>query len=120
MKYLKFSFFILIIFFLASCSLPVRVTSYTDTQYNPTNTIDVIRTNSVSRDYIELAELRTRVGALNRDKAIINIKEKAKEIGADAIIILGEETQGAIITTNNYGATAGSVQDMVAIAIKYK
>ena len=119
MKYLKFLFFILTIFFLTSCSLPipVRVASYTDTQYNPTNTIDVIRTNSVSRDYIELAELRTRVGILSRDQAIINIKEKAKEIGADAIIILGKETQGAIITTNTL---AVPIQDMVAIAIKYK
>ena len=108
----------IIMFF--GCALPIRVMSYSDNKYPATQNVDVFRTKPVDKKYIEIAELRTRVGALNRDKAIVNLRKKAMEIGADAIILLGEENQGmALLNTTSSMPIATNLTDMVVIAIVY-
>ena len=50
----------------------------------------------------------------------MKLKEKAKEIGADAIIILGEESEGSVIVPIGNLYTSVDKRFIKAIAIKYK
>jgi hypothetical protein len=117
----KILLIILPLLLIVGCALPIRVTPYTTMQYEATQNVEVMRTKPPDREYIEIAELRTRVGAANRHLALPNMVEKAKQIGADAIILLGEQEQGKVLTGMGTAVpVAASIMDMVGIAIKYK
>ena len=111
---------LLTLLLIVGCALPIRVTPYTTIQYEATQNVEVMRTKPPDREYIEIAELRTRVGAANRHLALPNMVEKAKQIGADAIILLGEQEQGKALIGGTTAPVAASLMDMIGIAIKYK
>jgi hypothetical protein len=96
---------------LAACA---HVTMYNQAfpPRSPDAVVDVFRTQKPSREYIEIASIRS--SKLNR---IIN---KARELGADGLIIVeGSHTTGAFVPV---GDTYIYSQDrsIEAIAIKYK
>jgi hypothetical protein len=97
-----------------------RFTRYTNADYPPTTEIEVLRTKPADRLYIELGEISLRLTKSNESDAILMLKEKAKEIGANAILILGEQTRGAVAFPAGYMAVAVPIRDLVAVAIRYK
>jgi len=114
----------LIIFFIAlsyyGCSPSVNFMRYSDDAYPPTNSIEVLRNKPAEKEYVELGELSLRIKKSNQEEAVIQLKEKAKEIGADAIIILGEESEGSVIVPIGNLYASVDRKSIKAIAIKYK
>lgn len=64
------------------------------------------------RPYREIAEIRVRVVPRTRAEAPMKLADKAKEIGADAIILVGDEQIGTFMVS-------GPIGDAKAIAIKF-
>lgn len=121
MKIINTALFFISILFLFGCSPSVNVMKYTEEVYQPTSSVEVLRSKPVEKEYLELGELSLRIkkGLIfnNQEEAVFKLKDKAKEIGADAIIILGEETEGATIIDDD---TVVAKRYLKAIAIKYK
>ena len=96
MQKVKYLIICIIIIFQFGCGPSVTFIKYTENNFNPTTSVDVIRIKPIDRKFTELGELLVRITKdiilNNEEEAVLQLKEKAKEIGADAIIILGEET----------------------------
>ena len=113
---------IFLILLLSACH-SVSFISYQDESYPASSSVEVFRSKPVDKEYIELGELSLRVkkGLFgNQEEVVLKLKEKAKEIGADAIIILGEETEGNVIVPIGDLYTSVDKRYIKAIAIKYK
>lgn len=105
---------------LIGCAGPdVKVMLYTGDSYPPTTDVQVFRTAPVDRKYSEIGELSLRVKKSNRETAVFQLRERAKAIGADAIILMGERSAGAIAMPMGQGAVAVPLREIYAIAIKY-
>lgn len=105
---------------LVACAPATRFARYTEAKYPPTTEVEVLRTKPADRAYVELGEIRLRLKNSNEDDAILILKEKAREVGADAIVILGEQSRGAAIVPVGNMAMAVPLRDLVAVAIRYK
>jgi len=82
-------------------------------------TIDVYMTNKPTQEYVEFAQIRC--GDTNDKWCLAQISKKAREIGADAIIIIGKAgSSGVGIPIGNITYVASEEYGMTAIAIKYK
>lgn len=90
--------------------------TYIDTKYPPTKNVEVLRIKPVDRDFIELGELKLNLNKSNTDTAILVLKNKAKSIGADAIIVQEPMAEGYIST----GSFLIPVRSVNAIALRYK
>jgi uncharacterized protein YigA (DUF484 family) len=97
-----------------------RFTRYTETTYPSTREVEVLRTKPVDRPHVELGEIRLRIGKSNENDAILLLKEKAREVGADAIVILGEESRGTVMLPAGGMVFAVPLRDLVSVAIRYK
>lgn len=104
-------------FILAGCAHPPRVTMLTTDTFNPTETVEIFHAPPENRPYREIAEIRVRVVPRTRPQAPLKLAEKAKEIGADAIILLGDEQVGTYMVSGHIGVAIG---DAKAVAIKFK
>lgn len=112
-----------VIFTIYGCSPSVNFMKYIEDNYPATNSVEVLRNKPVEKEYVELGELSLRVKKglfSNQEEAVLKLKEKAKEIGADAIIILGEDTEGNVIVPIGNLYTTVDKRYLKAIAIKYK
>jgi hypothetical protein len=118
MKHLLILSTALLIF--SACAPSARFGRYTETTYQPTAEVEVFRSKPPGRPYTELGEIRLRIKKSNEDDAIFVLKEKAREIGADAVIILGEEYRGSAIVPVGNMAIAVPKKDLVGIAIRYQ
>lgn len=98
-----------------SCS-SVEFLRYTDQTFEPTKEVKVFQTNLPEKDYIELGLLSAETGK----NAIIDLQNKAKEIGANAIIILGERNKGTVAMPIGNMAYGVPVNKLEAVAIRYK
>lgn len=81
--------------------------------------IDVYMTNKPTQEYVEFAQITC--GDTNDKWSLEQITKKAREIGADGIIIIGRaRTSGVGIPmgTSTYVMSEG--YGMTAVAIKYK
>jgi len=67
-----------------------------------------------------LGELSLRLKRSNEENAIVYLKEEARKIGADAIVILGEHSKGAIAVPIGNLYAIVQKRYLTAIAIKYK
>jgi len=108
--------------FLVSCAPKpkINVMRYTTDSFRPTNHIDVLHTKPVEKDYMEIAEISIRLNKKTREYGVAYLKEKAKQLGADAIILLGERSRGAVAVPVGSMLLAVPLKDICAIAIKYK
>ncbi len=88
--------------------------------YPPTNKIKILRTAPVERKYEEIAEISLRIKKSTRETAVITLSEKAKELGADALILMGERSVGAVAIPIGRMALALPLREIYGIAIKYK
>jgi hypothetical protein len=83
-------------------------------------TIDVYRTNTLTQEYVEFAQIVC--GDTNDNCSLQQILKKAREIGADAVIITGKVGSYGIGIPmgNSLTYVANESYGMTAIAIKYK
>ena len=79
--------------------------------FPPTTEVEVFRTQRPTRPYVELAELQSR----KRNGATEDLVKTAKQIGADAIIMLDSKTVGHVAVSTVFVP----VKRSVAIAIRY-
>lgn len=80
--------------------------------------IEVYRTKAPSKEYTEFAEIYCN--DTNEEWALNQILIKAREIGADAIIIIGPaEVYGVGVPIGNMVYTSSSEYGLRSIAIKY-
>ena len=109
---------------LLGCTRSVSYMRYMDNKYEPTSSIEVLRRKPITKNFIELGELKLRISRRDEDDAIIKLKAKARLIGAHALIVLGESSNGSVAVPLNTGQ--GTMYAMVnkryitAIAIRYK
>ena len=111
----------LVLFVLAGCASP-QVTVY-NSGYAPraeNAEIEIFQTQKPDRPYIELGQIS--IGDTNNEYNMKQILKKAREMGADAIIILGSAGQaGVVVPIGNIMAYGGSESyGISAFAIKYK
>ncbi len=80
--------------------------------YPPTTAVDVYRDKPPDRPYVEIAQLTTDDGG----NALGRLVEKAKEVGADAVIILPRVYAG----TNYAFDWVSAYYEVEVVAIKYR
>lgn len=81
--------------------------------------IDVYITTTPNSEYIELAQISCN--DTDDDWSLEQIKIKAREIGADGIIIIGKASSGGIgVPIGNTYVYSSESYGMRAVAIKYK
>jgi len=82
-------------------------------------TIDVYMTNKPSQEYVEFAKIT--VADTNDKWCLKQILKKAREIGADAVIITGKAgSSGVGVPIGDLTYVVSEEYGMTAIAIKYK
>jgi len=110
---------------LSACGLPtVQEMRYTSDTFEPTATVEVLQTWPRDRKYLEIAELEVSASA----KANNALVDKAKEMGADAIVIGPTHQHGQVhvpiggtISDGPAGSFRGVPLNSVrAVAIKYQ
>jgi hypothetical protein len=98
-----------------------KVTLFGDS-YPPKNEdakIDVYMTNKPTQEYVEFAQITCR--DTNDKWSLEQITKKAREIGADGIIIIGKAgASGVGIPMGNLAYVVSEEYGMNAVAIKYK
>ncbi len=113
------------LFALTACGLPsVKETRYTMDAFEPTANVEFLQTWPRDRKYIEIAELEVGAG----DQANKALLDKAKEIGADAIVVGPVHRHGPVHVPINgelldgpAGSYRGITLDSVrAVAIKFE
>lgn len=120
---MKETFYILILaigLFLIGCATKVEVMRYTMETFPPSHHVEVLRSKAINKDYIEIGEVSVRLKKSTKENAVALLAEKAKELGADAIIIIGERSRGAVAMPVGTMAVAVPLRELYAIAIKYK
>ncbi|MBQ9207534.1 MAG: hypothetical protein IJ158_12605 [Treponema sp.] len=98
-----------------------KVTMLTEETYSAKTEdaqIDVYYTNRPNKNYIELAQITCE--DTEDDWCLKQIKIKAREIGADGIIILGKAASAGVgVPVGNMYFVSDEAYGMKAIAIKY-
>jgi hypothetical protein len=107
----------LLVLCLIACVPTVRVVRYTNEVYSPTTNVEVLRIKPPDRQYIELGELEIKS---TRDDAVQYLVQRAKEIGADAIILMPEKSIGAVAAPIGQMIYAAPIRRRWAVAIKYR
>lgn len=97
-----------------------KVMRYTIETFAPTDRVEVLHTKPVSRDYIEIGEVSIRLKKSTEETAVALLCERAKELGADAFIIIGERSKGAVAMPVGSMAVAVPIRELYGVAIKYK
>lgn len=81
----------LILFISCATSSPVLYKPLSNASYPKTAKVDVYKAKKPSRDYTEIGSLEIKMEAHKEDAMYAAVVAKAKEIGADAIILLKDE-----------------------------
>ncbi len=105
---------------LCGCGTTAKVMRYSTETYTPTQNVEVLRTKPVNREYVELGEVSVRLKKSTEENAVALLVEKAKEMGADAIIIIGERSRGAVAMPVGSMIAVSHLREIYAVAIKYK
>jgi len=106
--------------FLIGCATKAEVMRYTTEIFPPTHHVEVFRSKVINRDYIEIGEVSVRLKKSTKKNAVVLLVDKAKELGAEAIILMGERSKGAVVMPVGNMALAIPIKELCAIAIKYK
>lgn len=112
-----YHFLLIIALIFSGCTTPVKVKKYVTAAYPPTQHVEVLHTKAPNRDYVELGELTVKA---NDEEAIGHLTEKAKELGADAILLIGERQQGTIAMPVGQAWVAIPAKRLTAVAIRYR
>lgn len=101
---------------------PVEVMRYTSERFAPTepSSVKIIRTRLERRSYIEIGEVSIRLNRQNQEDSIALLRQRAAELGADAIILMGERSLGAAAMPIGSLTVAVPLREIYGIAIKYR
>lgn len=114
---------VLLAAFAVGCATPTaKVMRYTTETFPPTvaSSVRIHRTRIEDRPYIEIAEVSLRIKKSNQETAVAVLREKAAELGADALILMGERSVGAVAMPVGDMAVAVPLREIYGVAIKYK
>ena len=121
MKKIGFIVWFLVVMLLVSgCASTVTLFGNAYPQKEEGATIDVYITKKPTQDYVEFAKI---VCKLSSEKMCLNkVLEKAREIGADGVIIIGKAGSSSnLVTIGKYSTVVDNEEyGITAIAIKYK
>lgn len=121
MNLIKIFVVVVSVLFTACATTPtVRFMRYSDIQYPPTSNVQVLQIKPPDRAFRELGVLSIRLKRDTQDDAILYLVNRAKEIGADAIVVLGEVSAGAVAIPMGNMAVAVPLRDLQALAIRYE
>ena len=118
--------FLLLLLFVLLCAcfagLKVKVMKYTTETFPPTpaSSVEIHRTRIEARPYIEIGEVSLRIKKSNEENAVAYLREKAAELGADALILMGERSVGVVAMPMGSMSVAVPLREFYGIAIKYK
>lgn len=84
--------------------------------YPPTAAVDVYREKAPDRPYVEIAQ----IGTLDQGNALGRVVERAKELGADAVILLPRRYTGTDYTYFDAAQWVTPYYEVEVIAIKYR
>ena len=102
---------------LAAACIPVNLTPYRELTFPPTTEVEVLQAEP-SQPYEVLGEMWMPA---NDTKGVLKMRQKAMEIGAHAIILLGDRNAGAVaIPLQGVGVVAVPVNRTYALAIRYE
>ena len=106
----------------AATNRQVKVMRYSLEDFAPTkiSKVEILRTKPVTKSYTEIGELSLRVGNSNRETPPIKLKEKAAQLGADAIILMGERSTGSVDMPIGESYVTIDLRYLYGIAIKYE
>ena len=103
---------------LAGCQAAVNLTPYRELTFPPSTEVEVLQ-GEPSQPYEALGEMWVDA----RDpEGVLKMRQKAMEIGADAIILLGDRSAGvvAVPLPGGGGVVAREVSLRYAVAIRYE
>ncbi len=95
-KYLIAVVMILLMSGCASSAPSIKFMKYTDETFAPTANVEVLRAKPIQRNFIELVEVSVRLKKSIEEDAVLYLKKKAMSVGADAIVILDEVSDGLV------------------------
>jgi hypothetical protein len=111
---------ILLLALLSACghtSHTVRVVPFVDLTFPPSSSVSIFQIPPEGREYVQIARLSVRgAGKTGRSSPQL-LAEKAREIGADAIILLGAQQTGTYMVNPNLGV---AINEYSAVAIRFK
>ncbi len=84
--------------------------------YPPTASLDVYREKPPDRPYVEIAQ----IGTFDQGNALGRVVERAKELGADAIILLPRRYAGTDYAFFTSGLCITPYSEVEAMAIMYR
>ena len=115
-------YFMLVGMLLTGCSIKptVNVMPISDRIYPVTATVDVLFAKPAQRSFIELGVLSARLSNATQEKLIPALKEKAQGIGADAIVILGQNSSGSASLPVAGMRMSVPLVNVQALAIRYQ
>jgi len=112
---------IIFVLVVAGCGGPQpKVMRYTNQTFSPTDHVEILRTSIPDRQYIEIAEISIKVKKGNKKSAATLLSEKAAKLGADALLLMGERSVGAVAIPVGEMVFAKPIREIYGIAIKYK
>lgn len=98
------------------CASPTpRLIPYTEVAYAPSETVLVLHAMPTDRTYVELGEISLPVRASNRETYVMELQKMARQIGANAIVLLGDRYTAALVTRGR----VTPMREAIAIAIRY-
>jgi len=122
----NYVFGLLALLSVSACMQSDEFIKYSETVYKPTTSIELLRSKPFNRDYITIGELKFRITHQSKNAPLKEIKAKAKKIGADAIIILGQNqiNKKHKSIQENYAqnpayTNSSNMHYMTVLAIKY-
>lgn len=113
---------ILLAVLVIGCTTSVKVMRYTTQTYAPTasSAVEICRTKLEGRPYTEIGEISFQIERRNEETAVAMLREKAAELGADALILMGERSTAALVMPIGDMALAVPSREIYGVAIKYK
>ncbi len=116
----------LIMFISCATSSPVLYKPLSDASFQKTAKVDVYKTQKPSQEYTKIGNLEIKMEARKENEMYAAVIAKAKEIGADGIILLKDEMVMELVQVprnidNRQGTDAmeKEFKRLVFLAIKY-
>lgn len=116
---MRYVILIFLFFLLISCASSVVFQPYSSQRYAPTNDVQVYTIQKPDREYIEIGLIEVTEGSGGGADMLQVAIKKAKEIGADAIILMREDKDTYYLFMNNM-MHPRPVKKMAFVAIKFK
>jgi hypothetical protein len=98
------------------CASPSpRFIPYTEMDYTPCESVLVLHTMPRDRTYVELGEVSIPVRVSNHETHVMELRNRAGQMGANAIVLLGDRPMSALVTRGRATLT----REAIAIAIRF-